>query len=135
MTDQLKMASIPLTLKINENVSGHWDPDRLEQVLENLITNAIRYARNSPLYVSLSIEEKFAVLEVCDQGPGIPEEDHEKIFNRFEQLRSFGERSGMGLGLYIVKEIVSLHGGKISVSNLNKGGTRFVIELPILHEG
>jgi PAS domain S-box-containing protein len=130
MMDQLKMASMTLSMNISENVTGHWDPDRLEQVVENLVTNAIRYARNRPLHVKVMMENDRVFLEVCDQGPGIPEEDQQRIFNRFEQLRSFGERGGMGLGLYIVKEIVNLHGGSISVSNLNTGGARFLIELP-----
>lgn len=129
-SDQLRLASIPLTLDLAGAVTGLWDPDRLEQVVENLVTNAIRYARKSPLFVKVSEAGDSAILEVCDQGPGIPEEDHEKIFNRFERSRSFGERSGMGLGLYIVKEIVTLHGGTVSVSNLNTGGARFLIELP-----
>ncbi|MFL5785607.1 MAG: PAS domain-containing sensor histidine kinase [Bacteriovoracaceae bacterium] len=130
MMDQLKMASMTLSMNISENVTGHWDPDRLEQVVENLVTNAIRYARNRPLHVKVMMENDRVFLEVCDQGPGIPEEDQLRIFNRFEQLRSFGERGGMGLGLYIVKEIITLHGGNISVSNLNTGGARFLIELP-----
>lgn len=128
--DQLKLAGIPLTLSIPDQVTGSWDPDRLEQVVENLVTNAIRYARKSPLFVKLEEKGDSVILEVCDQGPGIPPEDLEKIFNRFERSRSFGERSGIGLGLYIVKEIVTLHGGTISVSNLNTGGARFLIELP-----
>ncbi|MES2525468.1 MAG: PAS domain-containing sensor histidine kinase [Bdellovibrionota bacterium] len=128
--DQLKISAIPLTQNIAENVTGTWDPDRLEQVVENLVTNAIRYAKKSPLYIRVARENDRAILEVCDQGPGIPPEDHAKIFNRFEQSRSFADRSGMGLGLYIVKEIVTLHGGTISVSNLNTGGARFLVELP-----
>ncbi len=131
MTEQLKLASITLTTDIAENVMGNWDPDRLEQVVENLITNAIRYAPNCPLFVKLSLLQGKAVLEVCDQGPGISTEDIDKIFNRFARSRSFGERSGLGLGLYIVKEIVTLHGGTVSVSNLNTGGARFIVELPL----
>ena len=128
--DQLKIAGIQLTQNFADDVIGSWDPDRLEQVVENLITNAIRYAKKSPLFVKVSKKDGLATIEVCDQGPGIPAEDHHKIFNRFEQSRSFGDRSGMGLGLYIAKEIVTLHGGKISVSNLNTGGARFLVELP-----
>lgn len=130
MMDQLKLAAITVTMNIADDLEGEWDPDRLEQVLENLLTNAIRYARKCPLHVRCSDAGDKVILEVCDQGPGIHPEDHEKIFNRFERSRSFGERSGMGLGLFIVKEIVTLHGGTISASNLNTGGARFLIELP-----
>ena len=133
MMDQLKLAGITLTMNVNEDVSGFWDPDRLEQVVENLVTNAIRYARKSPLLVRVVELQDKVILEVCDQGPGIPAEDFERIFNQFERSRSIGERSGMGLGLFIVKEIVTLHGGTISVSNLNTGGARFIIELPKMH--
>ncbi len=131
MMDQLKLAGMAVNINLSENVMGLWDPDRLEQVLENLITNAMRYARKAPLYVKLTSDEKTAFLEVCDQGPGIPSEYHERIFNQFERLGAGSDRGGLGLGLYIVKEIVTLHGGKISVSNLNTGGARFLIELPI----
>lgn len=130
MMDQLKLAGIPLTLNAPENITGFWDPDRLEQVVENLVTNAIRYARKTPLYVRVAESQDKVILEVCDQGPGIPPEDFDRIFNQFERSRSIGERSGMGLGLFIVKEIVTLHGGTISVSNLNTGGARFIVELP-----
>jgi len=130
MMDQLKLAGITLTMSVPDNVTGFWDPDRLEQVVENLVTNAIRYARKTPLTVRVSESQEKAILEVCDQGPGIPQEDHEKIFNQFERSRSIAERSGMGLGLFIVKEIVTLHGGTVSVSNLNTGGARFIVELP-----
>jgi PAS domain S-box-containing protein len=131
MTEQLKVASITLTTDISENIIGNWDTDRLEQVVENLITNAIRYAPNCPLFVKLATHDGKVILEVCDQGPGISPEDIDKIFNRFARSRSFGERSGLGLGLYIVKEIVTLHGGSVSVSNLNTGGARFIVELPL----
>ncbi len=131
MTEQMKVASITLTTSIAENVLGHWDPDRLEQVVENLVTNAIRYAPHCPLFVKLSSSDGRAILEVCDQGPGIAPEDLDKIFNRYARSRSFGERSGLGLGLYIVREIIKLHGGSVSVSNLNTGGARFIIELPL----
>lgn len=130
MMDQLKLAGITLTISAPEAVNGYWDSDRLEQVVENLVTNAIRYARKTPLYVRVAESQEKVILEVCDQGPGIPPEDHEKIFNQFERSRSLGERSGMGLGLFIVREIVTLHGGTISVSNLNTGGARFIVELP-----
>lgn len=134
MMDQLKLAGIPVNLNLPEKVMGLWDPDRLEQVLENLITNAMRYARKSPLYVKVSTLNQTALIEFCDQGPGIPPEDHQRIFNQFERLGAGSDRGGLGLGLYIVKEIVTLHGGSISVSNLNTGGARFLIELPI-HQG
>lgn len=130
MMDQLKLAGITLTISAPEAVMGHWDSDRLEQVVENLVTNAIRYARKTPLFVRVAESQEKVILEVCDQGPGIPPEDHDKIFNQFERSRSLGERSGMGLGLFIVREIVTLHGGTISVSNLNTGGARFIVELP-----
>lgn len=131
MMDQLKLAGMPVNLNLPDKVMGNWDPDRLEQVIENLITNAIRYAKKSPLYVKVSADEKSAYLEVCDQGPGIPPEHQQQIFNQFERLGDGSDRGGLGLGLFIVKEIVTLHGGNISVSNLNTGGARFLIDLPL----
>lgn len=104
---------------------------RLRQVLVNLITNAFKYAPDtSPISVRVSCRTDRTVLEVVDHGPGVPQEDRERIFDRFERLESGGSRPGIGLGLYIVRIITENHGGSVRVEDTPGGGATFVVELP-----
>lgn len=122
------------TLSGVEGVVGNWDAYRLEQVLKNLVTNAIRYGRGKPIRIEISKENGLGKVRVIDQGYGISQEDQERIFVRFERAIDASEVSGMGLGLFIAKEIIHLHEGQISVnSELGKGST-FTVELPIISE-
>lgn len=116
-----------------DNSFGRWDRFRLEQVLTNLLTNAVRYGKGSEIIIEAVTNEDSITLSVADKGMGIAEEDREKIFNRFERSISASEVSGLGLGLFISKQIVSDHGGKIWVeSELGKGST-FYVFLPKFH--
>lgn len=115
----------------DEPIVGSWDRLRIEQVLSNLITNAIRYAPRAPLRIRTE-KSRFghAVLEVRDHGPGIPEEAKSKVFDQFERFVSANEIGGLGLGLYITREIVALHGGTVRVESELGRGAGFVVELP-----
>ncbi len=99
------------------------DPRRLEQVFENLVTNASKYAPNSPLWITIKSEDNNLIIQFRDEGPGIPPESLEKIFWRFyRDPQSSKETRGSGLGLYICKQIIDAHQGKISVeSTVGKG--------------
>ncbi len=130
-----KEAGIILQLDINHNLNEViFDADRIEQVLTNLIDNAIRHTPTGGeiiLRARLTTDEKL-LLEVEDSGEGIPEEDLPFIFERFykaDKARTRG-RSGTGLGLSIVKNIVDAHRGKISVKSKPGQGTTFTIILP-----
>ena len=114
-------------------LSVRLDPVRMEQVLVNLIGNAIKY---SPAGGAITVElltpdTQTMQLRVTDQGMGIPLERREHIFERFYQAHGQGFLGGMGLGLYISKEIVDLHGGQIAVEFPSEGGTRFIVTLPL----
>lgn len=114
-------------------LSALLDPIRLEQVLVNLIGNAIKY---SPAGGAITVElltsdVRTMQLRVTDQGMGIPPERRAHVFERFYQAHGQGFLGGMGLGLYISKEIVDLHGGQIAVEFPSEGGTRFVVTLPL----
>jgi PAS domain S-box-containing protein len=106
------------------------DRFRMEQVLTNLITNAIKYAPSAPVSIELSSAGSVFRLVFDDSGPGIPQNNRERIFERFERLGSAKHVSGMGLGLYIVRQIVEAHGGRIYVAGKEGPGARFVVELP-----
>lgn len=112
------------------NAIGYWDRFRIEQVIENLITNAIRYGNGKPVTISLSASEDAVRLSVKDQGMGISQQAMGKIFNRFERSVDASEVSGLGLGLFISKQIVIAHKGRIWVESEIGKGSNFIIELP-----
>lgn len=113
-------------------IEGVWDKFRLEQVITNLLTNAMRYGDRKPVRVTLDQIGTVARLSVCDQGIGLSAEARERIFDRFERSISADEVSGLGLGLYITRQIVEAHGGRIWAESEGLGrGATFVVELPI----
>lgn len=108
------------------------DRFRIEQVLTNLIQNAIKYGKESKIEISSVNHHRKVEIKIKDHGPGIDSNHHEKIFQRFERAIGPNGISGLGLGLYICKEIVERHQGTIKVeSELNKGAT-FIVTLPLL---
>ncbi len=129
---QLSAVRITAELSGLEAVPAEFDRFRMEQVFTNLVTNAIRYAPGAPLQIKLSTSGPMARIVFHDSGPGIAPENHAKIFERFERLVSADEISGLGIGLYIVREIIQAHGGSIRVDDTVKKGACFVIEFPML---
>ena len=112
------------------------DPLRLDQLLTNLLDNAIRYgSEDAPIEVTLRACPAGQVeIAVRDHGIGIAEEKRERVFERFFQAHAEGHQSGMGLGLYICRQIVEQHGGTIAAEFPADGGTRFVVRLPVVPE-
>ena len=122
-----------ITLAVPGPVAAQVDPLRLEQVLANLLDNAIKFSPDgSPIEVVLSQPDGAAVeLSVRDRGIGIPPEKRDRMFERFCQAHADGPNLGLGLGLYISRQIVELHGGEIGAEFPPDGGTRFVVRLPV----
>lgn len=120
-----------ICFSIPEKLSGFWDRIRIEQVFINLISNALKYAPGKPILVGLSAQDDKIVLSVKDSGPGIPLEKQSKIFERFERAVSASDISGLGLGLYISRQIIEAHGGSIRVETEPNKGSNFIVELPI----
>jgi signal transduction histidine kinase len=119
-----------IRLDLAAGVSVNGDRHRLEEVVENLLTNALKYGGESkPIRVTLRAEGPDAVIEVSDQGIGIAAEDQARIFNRFERAVSSSKISGLGLGLYIARLIVEAHGGTISVRSALGQGSTFTVRL------
>jgi PAS domain S-box-containing protein len=121
----------PLSVKDIPNLEVNWDRYRIEQVLTNLITNAIRYGGGKPVSLLVEKRDRQILLSIKDQGIGVPVEDRERIFNLFERGISEEGIRGLGLGLYITKQIVLAHNGKIWVESNEGGGSIFFIEIPI----
>lgn len=121
-----------LSVNISGEVSLRMDQVRIEQVLINILTNALRYGEKKPVSLELIHTDDSAVITVRDQGMGIAGHFLEKVFNRFERGVNENEISGLGLGLFISKEIVDAHGGKIEAHSEGAGkGTQVRITLPL----
>jgi signal transduction histidine kinase len=112
------------------SIIGKWDPLRLEQVIVNLVSNAMKYGARRPIEIQVNADPDHVTFSVQDHGIGIPQEKLSKIFNRFERAVSSRNYSGLGLGLYIVRQIVEAHGGKIEVSSQLAVGSCFTVSLP-----
>jgi signal transduction histidine kinase len=110
---------------------GRWDRLRLERVLTNLLSNALKYGRGQPVEVRVRRVGELARLEVRDHGPGIPLEEQPYVFERFKRVSSAVEKAGFGLGLYIVRQLVEAHGGTTRVESVPGEGAAFIVELPL----
>jgi signal transduction histidine kinase len=124
------MGALRVTARVTPTrISG--DLHQVSQVVRNLVDNASQHA-NSKLGFVLESADSFAVLDIYDDGPGIPAPDRERIFDRFVRLDSSRQRAsgGNGLGLAIVREIVVAHGGTVAVVDEPGGGARFRVRLP-----
>ena len=123
-------ARCPLHLQTSGAVRGHWDALRLDQIVTNLLANAFRHAAGAPVCVQVSANSRCAVLTVEDGGPGIA---HERLPLILERYAIAGERSasGLGLGLYIIRQIAEAHGGRACVHTELGHGARFMVELPL----
>jgi len=116
--------------EVPETVTGHWDRLRLEQVITNLVDNAIKYGSGKPIRVSLDSDASRARLHVKDEGIGIAPEHLSRIFERFERAVSERHYGGLGLGLYITRTIVEALGGSIQAESTPGLGTTFTVVLP-----
>jgi signal transduction histidine kinase len=121
----------PVTVDAPSAVRGAWDPLRIDQVIENLLGNAMKYAPGKPVRISVSARDGMAELTVSDEGPGIPAGFETRIFGRFERAADTRHYGGLGLGLYIAREIVEAHGGSISADTGREKGATFRVRLPV----
>lgn len=113
-----------------ESIEGHWDRFKIEQILINLITNALKYGNHKDIFIGCYEEKGQACFYVRDQGIGIDKKDLERIFRLFERVQSNVNISGLGLGLYIVKKMIEAHGGEIFVNSESMKGSTFIVKLP-----
>jgi two-component system sensor histidine kinase KdpD len=111
---------------------SHVDGPLVEEVLSNLLENAARYTpRGSTVTIRAARAEAGMLIEVLDEGPGLPPGAERDVFRRFVRHRPPGDRQGTGLGLAICDTVVGLHGGRIGAENRTEGGARFWFTLPI----
>ncbi|UQS16419.1 hybrid sensor histidine kinase/response regulator [Pseudomonas sp. HS6] len=132
---QIEAAETDVSFTAAEPVEGQWDEFRIEQVVSNLLTNALRYGGKSPVQVRVYREGNEARIEVADQGIGISEENQKRIFQQFERVSAKTVVAGLGLGLFISEQIVAAHGGSIVVESKINEGALFRVCLPLQENG
>jgi signal transduction histidine kinase len=125
---------LEITLDLTPAPSIQADTVRLSQVFDNLFDNAVKYAPGSKITITLEVKENWRIITFADSGPGIPPEHIPFLFERFYRVPGQFSSSGTGLGLFICKQIVHAHHGRISVKTAPGKGTAFRIELPVRPE-
>ncbi|GAB3655855.1 hybrid sensor histidine kinase/response regulator [Ramlibacter alkalitolerans] len=131
--EQATNAGIAITLAAPESLPLVGDEFRIEQVITNLLTNALRYGRGKPVAVAVGLREQEpeAFVSVRDQGMGVAPEDQERIFEQFERAEGTSQVPGLGLGLYIARQIAQAHQGRLEVRSTPGEGAEFVLSLPL----
>lgn len=132
--EQARAAGSSLDVRVTTSASARWDASRMLQALSNLLSNAIKYGAGAPVEVRASDDGSRCVIEVEDRGIGVPAEAAERIFERFQRAVSSRHYGGLGLGLYITREIVEAHEGKASLERTGAEGTLFRLEIPLRPE-
>lgn len=133
--DRIRVAadaqSTSIEIAYSEKVVGFWDRSRIEQVIINLLTNALKYGNRKPIALELRKMDRLAVFTVRDQGIGIAPEFQDRIFEQFERVINSQRITGMGIGLYISRKITRAHGGDITVRSELGQGAEFTMKLPL----
>jgi PAS domain S-box-containing protein len=128
--DRFVAANAPVVLHLADDVQGAWDVDRIEQIVENLLVNALAYAPGAAVTLTTRRAGTNVQLIIADRGPGIPLDKRHMLFERFERIGSTRTTGTLGLGLFIVRQLVEAHEGRVGVETTEGGGATFVVELP-----
>jgi PAS domain S-box-containing protein len=126
-----EQARSELRLLAPEALMGAWDRGRLQQALVNVITNAIKYGGGKPVDIRIEQKDSHVKVAIEDRGIGISEQDHDRIFQRFERAAPLRHYGGLGLGLYITRHIIEAHGGRVWLHSTKGAGSTFTLELPL----
>jgi signal transduction histidine kinase len=127
---EAERAGCTLELRATARPVGRWDRARVDQVLANLLSNAIKYGAGQAVVVNVEEDPSWARFSVQDHGIGIAPEDLVRIFGRFERSTSVRHYGGLGLGLYVARQIVDAHGGSIRMESHVGQGSTVIVELP-----
>jgi len=126
-----RRSSVHVTLVVAPGLAGSWDRMALGQILENLLSNALKYGDRTPIKLTAEIEGAHLRLAVRDHGKGLPAADREKLFGRFERAIGRGEGGGFGVGLWLVRQLAEAMGGNVQVADAPGGGALFTVTLPL----
>ncbi len=130
LTQQAEAAGSRFELDAQADVTGMWDEFRIEQIIINLLTNALRYGDSKTITVTLSANAATAELKVRDQGLGIPSTEQVRIFEKFERGNTKKASEGLGMGLYIARQLAEAHKGTLVVESTLGTGSTFTLILP-----
>ena len=131
LAEEANRAGCDIRINLESGIVVPCDRSRLQQAIVNVISNALKYAPGHPIAIGLERGDTEAVLTVDDRGIGIDASDLTRIFNRFERASAAPQSAGLGLGLYIAREIVTQHGGSVRAERRRGGGSRFSIIIPL----
>jgi PAS domain S-box-containing protein len=129
--DAILRSGSRVTLDATAPVVGRWDRARLETVVANLVSNAVKFGEGRPIEIALDATLDRAILTVRDHGIGVSVEDQRRIFERFERAVSVRHFGGFGVGLWVARQAVEAHGGTIRVRSVEGEGSEFSVELPL----
>ena len=133
MTEEATRVGCTLELHTPQEANAgrvRWDRMRIEQVVTNLLSNALKYAAGKPIQVGIYADAAAVTLNVTDHGIGIPAEDVQRIFGRFERAVTTRNYGGLGIGLYVARQIAEAHGGTIRATSEVGVGSTFIVVLP-----
>jgi PAS domain S-box-containing protein len=131
VVDRFGAEAIQIVIREKGRVEGSWDRLRVEQIITNLIGNAVKYGAGKPIEIKIASDGRVVSVTVTDHGPGIAEEDQGRIFSKFERAVPEQHFGGLGLGLYIGRQLAEAHGGSIEVESKLGTGATFTLRLPI----
>jgi signal transduction histidine kinase len=127
---EITRRNVSVTVDAPVPVPGAWDAGRVEQVVTNLLSNALKYGAGQPIEITVHGEPARALLVVRDHGVGIPEDEQDKVFGPFARATTARYHPGLGLGLWIVQQIVQASAGRITLDSRVEEGSTFTVELP-----
>jgi PAS domain S-box-containing protein len=131
MSMEVARSGSTLTIEAPPQLVGRWDGSRVDQLVTNLLSNALKFGRGRPIQITISTRDDLAILEVTDHGIGIAPEVRTSIFEPFARAIPFRQYGGLGLGLYIVRRIVESLDGRIAVKSVPGESSTFSVELPL----
>jgi signal transduction histidine kinase len=128
--EEITREDVQVNIHVSDAVTGWWDRSRIDQVLTNLVSNALKYGKRQPVDIRASNAGERVLLAVQDRGMGIDGHNPERVFARFERAADARSFSGLGLGLYIVQQLVNAHGGTVALTTQAGQGSTLIVNLP-----
>lgn len=129
-SDELRRTGTEVIVERADPQRGTWDVVHVDTIVSNLLTNANKYAPGRPVTVAITGSDDVVRVEVSDRGPGIAAADQPHVFERFARGRGVSAVGGLGIGLWMSRELAEAHGGKLTCEDRRGGGTTFILELP-----